>query len=423
MRSGVSDPLAGHAQDAFWKEILTHDWVLHSARQDIEVIYQAAGAMPTSIFDTQVAAGLLGYPAQMGYAGLVKELFDVEIHKSHTRADWSKRPLRDEYLEYAAEDVEYLLPACQILTERLEEHGRLAWAREDSQWLLDPTLYDIGESQAIERLKGARAFRGRKRAAAVKLAAWREAEAIKRDRPRQWIMRDNVLLDIAWNLPTTEAAMADIQGVPPKLVQRVGRQLLGLIAAAGKDDGGYDPPRPPDARQKALLKEMQSARGRVCDRARYRGGNGGFKARIVGRGCFRPPQLACIQWLARRAHRRRTRESARERLSRGQSAWREGSGARCVLERGGQALIDLVDGAFGIDRRQLVSLAVELDQRLRAFAVDVQAIADRLFVVVLALNQFAARVRAFVQSLPVRKSRRSAACLSASRYGDRSGAS
>ncbi len=253
-----ADPLAGHAQDAFWKEILTHDWVLHSARQDIEVIYQAAGAMPTSIFDTQVAAGLLGYPAQMGYAGLVKELFDVEIHKSHTRADWSKRPLRDEYLEYAAEDVEYLLPACQILTERLEEHGRLAWAREDSQWLLDPTLYDIGESQAIERLKGARAFRGRKRAAAVKLAAWREAEAIKRDRPRQWIMRDNVLLDIAWNLPTTEAAMADIQGVPPKLVQRVGRQLLGLIAAAGKDDGGYDPPRPPDARQKALLKEMQS---------------------------------------------------------------------------------------------------------------------------------------------------------------------
>ena len=87
------DPLAGHPQDAFWKEILTHDWVLHSARQDIEVIYQTAGAMPASIFDTQIAAGLLGFPAQMGYAGLVKELFDVEIHKSHTRADWSKRPL------------------------------------------------------------------------------------------------------------------------------------------------------------------------------------------------------------------------------------------------------------------------------------------------------------------------------------------
>jgi len=252
------DPLSGQPQDAFWREMLTHDWVVHSARQDIEVVYQTAGAMPESIFDTQVAAGLLGYPAQMGYAGLVKELFDVEIHKSHTRADWTKRPLREAYLEYAAEDVEYLLPACEILSERLDEKGRLGWAREDSHWLLDPTLYDISDSQAIDRLKGARNFRGRKRAAAMRLAAWREAEAIKRDRPRQWIMRDNVLLDIAWNLPESEDAMADIQGVPSKLVKRVGRHLLGLLAEATKDDDGYNPPRPPDEGQKALLKEMQS---------------------------------------------------------------------------------------------------------------------------------------------------------------------
>ena len=131
------DPLSDHPQDAFWKEMLTHDWVVHSARQDIEVIYQLAGAMPESIFDTQVAAGLLGFPAQVGYAGLVKELFDVEIHKSHTRADWTKRPLRKEYLEYAAEDVEYLLPACEILTQRLEEKGRIAWACEDSLCRVD----------------------------------------------------------------------------------------------------------------------------------------------------------------------------------------------------------------------------------------------------------------------------------------------
>lgn len=252
------DPLAGHPQDEFWKEILLHDWVVHSARQDIEVIYQTAGAMPASIFDTQVAAGLLGFPAQMGYAGLIKEIFDVDIHKIHTRADWSKRPLRDEYLEYAAEDVEYLLPACEILTERLTEKGRLDWAREDSDWLLDPELYDIGDGQAIDRLKGARNFRGRRRAAAVRLAGWREAEAIKRNRPRQWIMRDNVLLDIAYKLPSSEAEMADIEGIPPKLVRRVGEQLLDIVAASGRDDRNYRPPRPPDEGQKALLKEMQA---------------------------------------------------------------------------------------------------------------------------------------------------------------------
>ncbi len=257
------DPLSGDEQDAFWKELLTHDWVVHSARQDIEVIYQLAGAMPVSIFDTQVAAGLLGLPPQMGYAGLVKELFDVEIHKSHTRADWSKRPLRDEYLEYAAEDVEYLLRACEILTERLDGKGRLDWAREDSRWLLDPSLYDISDADAINRLKGARNFRGRKRDAASRLAAWREAEAIKRDRPRQWIMRDNVLLDIAHNLPSTEDEMANLQGIPPKLVNRVGKQLLEAIEASAQDERGYQPPRPPDEEQKTLLKEMQ-ARVAAC---------------------------------------------------------------------------------------------------------------------------------------------------------------
>ena len=260
------DPLAGHQQEAFWKELLSHEWVVHSARQDIEVIYQTAGAMPTSIFDTQIAAGLLGFPAQMGYAGLLKELFDVEIHKTHTRADWSKRPLRDEYLEYAAEDVEYLLPANEVLGERLEEKGRLEWAREDARWLLDPALYDISADQAIERVKGARNFRGRKRAAAARLAAWREAEAIKRNRPRQWIMRDNVLLDIAHNLPRSEAEMADLQGIPPKLVQRVGNQLLDAVEASARDEKSYQPPRPPDEGQKVLLKEMQ-ARVAACAEA------------------------------------------------------------------------------------------------------------------------------------------------------------
>ncbi|MCG8369579.1 MAG: ribonuclease D [Proteobacteria bacterium] len=252
------DPLSDRPQDAFWAELLGRDWVLHSARQDIEVVYQTAGAMPVSIFDTQVAAGLLGLPVQIGYAGLVKALFDVEIHKMHTRADWSRRPLRSEYLSYAAEDVEYLLPAVEILTERLNARGRLDWAVEDSRRLLDPALYEAGDGRAIDRVKGARNLRGRKRAAAARLAAWREVEAIKRDRPRQWIMRDNVLIDIAHRLPGTESELADVQGVPAKLVKRAGRRLLEEIADSARDDGDYRPPRPPNEGQKALLKQMQA---------------------------------------------------------------------------------------------------------------------------------------------------------------------
>lgn len=257
------DPLTDNGQREFWRELLARDWVVHSARQDLEVVSQTAGSMPASVFDTQVAAGLLGYPAQMGYAGLVKDLFDVDMDKSHTRADWTKRPLREEYLQYAAEDVEYLLPAYERLGERLDRAGRLDWARQDSRLLLDPKLYDISANQAIDRLKGARNFRGQRRAAATRLAAWRESEAISRNRPRQWIMRDNVLLEIAYKLPASEDQLVRIEGMPPKLLNRMGTHLLQAIEASAADQNDYSPPRPPDDEQKALLKEMQ-ARVAAC---------------------------------------------------------------------------------------------------------------------------------------------------------------
>ncbi|MCH9695010.1 MAG: ribonuclease D [Gammaproteobacteria bacterium] len=252
------DPLTDNPQDEFWTAMLGGSWVVHSARQDIEVISQTAGGMPREIFDTQVAAGLLGMSPQIGYAGLMKELFDVDMAKSHTRSDWTRRPLPEAVLQYAAEDVEYLLPAAEVLGEKLQQEGRLDWARQDSRLLLDPSLYEISGDQAIDRLKGARNFRGRKRAAATRLAAWREKEAIKRNRPRQWIIRDNVLADIAYNLPQSTGQLADIQGVPQKLVTRAGDALVAELAASENDQNGYQPPRPPDESQKALLKEMQS---------------------------------------------------------------------------------------------------------------------------------------------------------------------
>ena len=121
-----ADPLIprdDERETQIWSHLMKRSWVVHSARQDVEVIYQTAGQMPTELFDTQIAAALLGYPPQMGYANLVEELFGEKLAKSHTRADWSRRPLADAVIEYAAEDVEYLLPAYDILTERLDETG------------------------------------------------------------------------------------------------------------------------------------------------------------------------------------------------------------------------------------------------------------------------------------------------------------
>ena len=251
------DPLNGHGMDEFWGNLMQKTWVIHSGRQDIEVIYQTAGKMPLKMFDTQIAAGLLGYAPQMGYATLVKELFNVEIAKSHTRADWSRRPLSDAVLQYAAEDVEYLLPAFESLAESLDKKARLAWAEEDSAQLLDPALYDIDPSLAIERMKGAKNLRGKRRAAAARLAAWRETEALRANRPRQWIAKDNSLLELATALPTSVGELSGIDGLPAGLIRRSGKALVAAIAASLSDENNYAPPLPSNESQKVLLKSMQ----------------------------------------------------------------------------------------------------------------------------------------------------------------------
>jgi ribonuclease D len=251
--------------DRFWDSLMRPTWVLHSGRQDIEVIYQTARKMPARLFDTQIAAGLLGYAPQMGYATLVSELFSVDIPKSHTRADWSKRPLSDAYLEYAAEDVEYLLPAWEVLAEKLDRQNRLAWAEEDSATLLNPALYDVDPFLAIGRLKGARNLRGTRRAAAARLAAWRENEALRANRPRQWIVKDSTLLEIAATLPSSSNELEDIKDLAPGLIRRAGKDILATIDTAKSDDNDYAPPRPPSETQKALLKAMQKQVAECAD--------------------------------------------------------------------------------------------------------------------------------------------------------------
>lgn len=254
----LADPMAEHELDMLWRNLVECKWIVHSARQDIEVFRHASGRIPQIVFDTQIAAGLLGFAPQLGYAGLVKELFGVELDKSHTRADWSRRPLPPAMLEYAAEDVEYLLPARDVLTERLDKLGRLRWAEEDSMALLDPALYEFDFHKAVNRLKGAKNMTGHARAAATRLASWREQEAERYDRPRQWIMKDSVLLAIATIRPGDKASLASIRSVAPATLRRAGTTLLDILAASRDDDVQYRPPPKPDDRQQKILQDMQA---------------------------------------------------------------------------------------------------------------------------------------------------------------------
>ena len=259
------DPLGDGDQTPIWTATMARPWIVHSGRQDIEVVYQATEQMPVALFDTQVAAGLLGFPPQMGYASLVSELFGKTLNKSQTRADWSRRPLSREMLTYAAEDVEYLLAARQILEDKLEALGRRSWAHEDSMALLSPALYDVDVMQAVDRVKSARNMQGRKRRAAVALAAWRERRALASNRPRRWIMQDSLLVGIAQSRPANRQELADLPEMPASIARRSGDELIELLRRAETETDDYVPPPIPDESAKALLKRLQKETSRIAD--------------------------------------------------------------------------------------------------------------------------------------------------------------
>lgn len=174
--------------------------VLHSARQDLEVFALADAERPlVPLFDTQIAAALVGFPDQVGYANLVKKRLDVELPKDSTRTDWSIRPLTERQLAYAADDVRYLYELFPLMLAELESRNRRAWAEEDCARV--SANFDIASVYAVNdapaRVKGRNRLNGRALLAADRLAVWREQAAQRSDRPRRWIMDDRDLTEAA----------------------------------------------------------------------------------------------------------------------------------------------------------------------------------------------------------------------------------
>lgn len=206
--------------------------VLHSGRQDLEIFYRLWNKLPAPIFDTQIAAPLVGLAEQISYAGLVSELLGITLGKGHTRTDWSSRPLSDEQLRYAAEDVIYLGASYQALRGRLEAFGRLGWLDDDFSALLNPSLYEIPPHQAWQRIGGAHQLRGRPLAVLQMLAMWREETAREQDIPRNWVVRDEVMLDLARLTPKSLEDLRRIRGMEERTIRRYGNHLCCLIREA-----------------------------------------------------------------------------------------------------------------------------------------------------------------------------------------------
>jgi len=231
------DELAGFDTGPLWDILCAGEGlrVLHAAKQDMEVAWVRHKRLPAPLFDTQIAAALTGQPAQVGYAGLVKTLLDIDVDKTHTRADWSLRPLAPALIVYAASDVLHLPIVYQMLREQLEKLGRYSWAVEDSARLVDPALYIVDPDEAWRRLVGIPRLPVEAQLRARRLARWREEYAYRADRPRQWILSDKSLLDIAMRRPRSEAELAGCTEVPAGVARRQGEAILGELDAASRD--------------------------------------------------------------------------------------------------------------------------------------------------------------------------------------------
>lgn len=202
---------------------------VHAARQDIEALLPVTGTPLAPVFDTQQAAALLGFPAQVGYAELVRQLLGVELAKGHARTDWARRPLSPEQLAYAADDVRYLPELVAVLEGRLEAAGRREWMAEESAQLGDISLYRVEPAEAWRRLKGLERLDPEAFAAARALARWREQRAMDRDLPRGWVLPDVAIYDLAQARPRTREALFAIASAPRGTAARAGDEILAAI--------------------------------------------------------------------------------------------------------------------------------------------------------------------------------------------------
>ncbi|GFO72680.1 ribonuclease D [Bathymodiolus japonicus methanotrophic gill symbiont] len=203
--------------------------VLHSCRQDVEIFYQLSGKLPAPVYDTQLVAPLLGFQENTGYAMLVSGFLNINLSKIHTRTDWSQRPLSPEQLKYAADDVIYLAKIYQMMQEKLQALGREDWLKEDFEQLMNEDLYDIPPENAWLKIRGKNKLTGKQLAIVQVLAEWREQLAKKDNRPKNWVLRDELILDMAKLQPLNLKALSDIRGMNDGFVRRYGKQVCELI--------------------------------------------------------------------------------------------------------------------------------------------------------------------------------------------------
>ena len=243
VRTEVLDPLEGELDFSPLARVLADpdvEVVMHAGRQDVGILRRTWDTQVTNVFDTQVAAGFLGFGNQEGYESLVRKVLKVKLQGSEGFTKWDRRPLTAQQLEYAGDDARLLLALGDELERRLDERGRLEWAREESRALEDVNDERDAE-RSYERLPRLGRLSDRARAVARELAEWREQEARAADRPPGSVLPDQALVELARRTPRDKNGLEQIRGLPPQTMHRRGDAVLAAIAR-GRDREAPEPP-------------------------------------------------------------------------------------------------------------------------------------------------------------------------------------
>lgn len=221
--------------ETFWEIVCDPavEKVVHAGRQDLDLFAVHAGQIPKPFFDTQIAAAMVGFGPQVAYANLVQRVHGKRLDKAHTFTNWSARPLSREQLAYALEDVTFLLAIHDHLHGRLSKLGRLQWAHEEFVRLENA----IGETrrepqERYQRIRGWDQLKPKSAAVLRELAAWREGEAKRRNVPRNRVIRDEVLLQLARHPPRHVDELRNVRGLHSSEVDRNGDVLIATIQTA-----------------------------------------------------------------------------------------------------------------------------------------------------------------------------------------------
>lgn len=232
--------------------------IFHAALEDLEVFRTELGSLPEPLFDTQIAAAFCGLGDSLSYAALVELLHKVQLEKGETTSDWMRRPLSDSQVGYALDDVEWLQQTHAELLEQLEKTDKLKWMQAYCQKTIENMRQELDPDLAYLKLKGAWRLSPEQLNIAAHLCKWREISARSLDKPKSWIIKDQVILEVSKRAPENASELQHRAGLAPESVRRYGRQLLTEIETAHAEaEEVTPPPQPIDSSQRKQLKMLQ----------------------------------------------------------------------------------------------------------------------------------------------------------------------